>query len=789
MEIKVKDLRLDFNNVPQFSTTEDIEAFEKVIGQKRAVESIDLGLKMDSKEYNIFISGKTGTGKTGYIVRKIQEYSKNMPAPPDWCYVFNFEEPNAPMALSFKTGTAVKFKEDMAELIKYLTKEIPVLFNSPNYETEKNSIMEKFEKQVMNLTQSLNNRAKNAGFSIRQTPIGEFAFIPVKNEMEMTQEEYSGLNDKEKEKIDSALSELRLYSIEIIKETRRISKKMDEELKHLDDKIAESIILPKVESLKIQYGYNEDNVKYLESVKKDVIENIGYFAKGESEDKKDLMLSIFFFRRYEINIIVNNDANNGAPVLFADSTTYGHLFGNIEFENKMGNLITDFTLIKPGDLHKANGGFLIIKAHELLSTPYSWEMLKRCLNLELIFMETSKYNFDVLPISTLKPKNIPLKTKVILLGSYYIYSLLLQLDMDFEKLFKIKAEFDNEIESDSSNILNLIGFLRNYVEGNKFKHITRGGVLKLLQFSSRATDDRNYFSSSMSNLLKIVDIANYYAKNDNSTYIDENHILSAVNEDEEMHGLIKKKVLNMYKNKKYFINLEGTKVGQINGLSVVSYGDFVLGQQHRITVTTYAGRKGVIDIEREIKMSGAIHDKGIMILSGFIGGFIGQEVEISFNASIVFEQLYSGIEGDSASAAELLALLSSLSEVPIRQSLAITGSVNQLGEIQPIGGVNDKIEGFFDICSIFGLDGSHGVIIPYSNLQDLVLKDKILNAVENGLFHIYTVNSIEECLQILCDKEFINSAGYALMHNIKKRILEKLKKYNEILKENIIQKI
>lgn len=783
MEIKSKDLRFYTRNIPKFQTTKDIEPYDKVIGQKRAVASIDLGLKMDSKEYNIFISGKSGTGKTGYIVRKIEEYAEKMPAPEDWCYVYNFDEPNAPIALSFKTETGNKFKEDMAEFIKYLSKEVPIHFNSQNYESEKNVIIDKYEKKLMNLNQQLNIQAKSHNFSIKQTPTGEFAFIPLNNNKEMTQDEYMDLDDEEKEKIDDAISKLRLCSIEIVNESRDVTKSMDEELKQLDDKIAESIINDKIKGLMDTYDFNKDIVKYIEALKKDIIENIGYFNLSD-DDKKDPNINIEFLKRYEVNVIISNSSDKGAPVIFADSSQPGQLFGNIEFENKMGNLITDFTLIRPGYLHKANGGFLIIKAHELLQYPNSWETLKRCINLEIIFMDTSKYNPDILPISTLKPKNIPLKTKVILLGSNEIYSALLEYDMDFEKLFKIKAEFDYEIESNKKNITNLIGFMRNYIDNSNIRHITRAGVVKLIKFSSRMVENGDCFSASMSKLLKIVDISNYYAKQDNSEFIEEKHVKAALEEDDAMHGLIRKKVLDMYKHKKYIVDLKGSKVGQINGLSVISYGDFTLGQQHRITVSTYAGRKGIINIEREANMSGNIHSKGIMILSGYVGSLIGQETSTSFNASIVFEQLYSGIEGDSASAAELIALLSSLADAPIKQSLAITGSVNQKGEIQPIGGVNDKIEGYFDICSILGLDGSHGVIIPQTNQDDLVLKDKVVDAVQKGLFHIYTVNTIEDCLEILCDDEFKNMSSDCVMDNIKKCILAKLKKYNYVLKSN-----
>lgn len=783
MEIRAEELKLDIKGIPQINSTEDIEPYDKVIGQRRAAESIDLGLNMESKEYNIFISGKTGTGKTGYIVRKIEEFAKNKASAEDWCYVYNFDNPNNPAAISLNCGTAASFKEDMSAFIKFVSKEVPVYFNSENYDNEKNSIVDRYEKQLLTLTRELGSRAKKSGFSVKQASTGEFVFIPLKEDKEMTTEDFEMMEENEKEVLESSVAALRNASSDIAKQSRALSKKMEEELKHLDDKVAESIISARIEELMFRYGINEKVIKYIAALKNDIIENISYFFE-EDDKEKNREAEKLFLRRYEVNVIVSNEIEKGAPVIFADSAQPGQLFGNIEYENKLGNLVTDFTLIKPGYLHRANGGFLIIKAQQLMPYLQSWETLKRCINLQMLSIENSKYNIDVLPISTLNPQEIPLKVKIILIGSNRTYSLLLQYDMDFEKFFKIKAEFDSEIEGDEENIKRLIGFFSNYVRKNNLPHINRGGIEKLLQYSSRLIENKGKFTASIGKLLKIVDLASYFAKVEGSDLIRQEHVKKALDENEAMHGLIRKKVLDMYSSKKYIINLSGYEIGQINGLSVVDYGDCTIGQQHKITVSTYAGRGGIVNIEREAEMSGSIHSKGIMILSGYVGQMVGQQIPISFNASIVFEQLYSGIEGDSASAAELMALLSSLSDVPLKQSLAITGSVNQRGEIQPIGGVNDKIEGYFDICSLFGLDGSHGVVIPATNVDELILNDKVVSAVEKGLFHIYTVSNIEQCLQIFCPESFISSLQGEALEGIKVKIIDKLKKYNDILRDS-----
>ncbi len=794
IKLSRKDLELKLEEMPEFDTTENVKGYNMVIGQKRAVESIELGLNMDSKQYNIFISGKTGTGKTGYIVRKIEQYAKKMATPQDWCYVYNFEKPNNPIAISLKTGEANKFKEDITSFIKHIIKEVPVYFNSENYENEKNGIIGKYETILLNLSRGLNVESKKRGFSVKKTSTGDFVFIALKNDKELTEDEFADLSEEERKSMEISINELRNISSDIFKQSNQYQKKLEGELKYLDDKIAENIISTKIEELVSSYGCNEKAIDYLNAVKKDIIENISYFFEdsdnGENgEEIKNI--KTLFFKRYEVNVLVSNTENEGAPVIFADSAQQGKIFGNIEYENKMGSLITDFTLIKPGYLHKANGGYIIIKAQQLLTQPSSWELLKKCINLENISINNSKYNIDVLPISTLSPEEIPLKIKVILIGSNYIYSVLLSRDLEFEKIFKIKAEFDNEIEKDNSNISKLIGLLNCYTNKNKLKHIRREGVVRLLHFSSRLAGNKNYFSSSMSDLFKIVDIANYYAKKDNSEIVEDKHVTAALKEQESMHGLVRKKILDMYRKKKYITQLEGTRIGQINGLSVADYGDCVIGQQHRITVSTFAGRNGIINIEREADMSGSIHSKGVMILAGFVGELLGRDIPISFNANIVFEQLYSGIEGDSASAAELLALLSSLSEIPIKQSVAITGSVNQKGEIQPIGGVNDKIEGFFDICSIEGLDGTHGVIIPNTNVDDLVLKEEVLDAVEEGKFHIYSVDNIRDCIQILFHDDNINNSSNNevrkdILEYVKEKMMKTARQYNNVLKESKI---
>lgn len=779
LELTSEDLRIHYDNLPDFKTTKDIKPYKNIIGQNAAAKSIDLGLKINRKGFNIFISGHSGTGKTEYIVNKIKEYAKDMETPLDYCFVYNFNSPYKPMTLPLKTGTANEFKEDVDNLIKYVIKEVPIYFNSKDYTHEKDALVDEGDDKIYELNQELFNKAAENGLSIHKSPADEFVFSPMKDGREMTDEEFADLSDKEKEDLSVAAGELRAFAYEMLKTSKVISKELDEKLSALDSKVTEAILHHNVKKLIKKYSYEEKITEYLTCLKQDIIDNIGDFMEDSENPKEDKS----FLIKYQVNVFITNEQGSGAPIVFADSTEYPDLFGKMEYVNRDGALFTDFTCIKPGSLHKANGGFVIIKSPEILSDGLSWTTLKRVLNLQSISIINPKS--DYAPIETFAPEATPVNTKVILLGSDYIYSKLLAADEEFHKYFKIKAEFDNEIECKEDNILQLIGFITNYTEKNNLLPVDRDGVIELVKYSTRLVERKNYFSSSISDLLKILNIADYFAGVDGNTVITKENVLKAIEEDNNMHSLVKQKISEMYTSGKYVVHLKGSKVGEINGLSIADYGDCVVGQQHRITVTTFAGRKGIINIEREASLSGSIHNKGILILSGFIGDLVGQTAPPSFNASIVFEQLYSHIEGDSASTAELLALLSSLSGVPLKQSYAITGSVNQRGEIQPIGGVNKKIEGFFNICSLFGLDGTQGVIIPESNVDELVLEDNIVDAIEKGLFHIYAVSNVSQCLSLFCDDEYRASlednSPSGILNDIKNRILEKLNNYEKVL--------
>ncbi|MFX0548609.1 Lon protease family protein [Hathewaya histolytica] len=790
-EISYKNLIMNFK-IPDFKITKEIPPFRGIIGQEQAERSLDMGLQINKKEYNIYISGHSGTGKTSYIINKIENYAKTIKSPLDWCYVFNFEDENTPSALSFPSGEGKQFKLGMENLIDYLYREVPICFSSNTYEQDKNNIISKYEKQILDITDKLNSTARNMDLLIKEDSEEGFVFVPIKDGKELVNEDYNKLNNEEKNNISNNAAELRLISIDTIKQTKILERNMENEILKLDNKMAEKLLGKKFNILKDKYSKNKKVLKYLDHVKDDLIENIQEFLEDNLEkvsidkesDNARLLENILdhsVLKRYEVNVLVSNNPLNGPPVIFENSCDYHSLFGKIEYENKMGNLVTDFTHIKAGNIHRANGGFLIINAQDLLNNLDSYEYLKRVLKNEKITIENTRGSLEILPIVSLKTEEIPINLKIIIIGSELVYSILLNHDEDFEKLFKIKAEFDSELENNEKNIYEILGYINNYVDANDFHHIEKSGIIELLTYGARLAENKNYITSSIGKLLDIIDIANFFAKKDKKEIIEKKHIIEALKENIEMHSITKYKILKMYKENRYLLNTKGSLVGEINGLCVINLGDIEIGMAHKITVTTYAGRKGIINIEREAKMSGNIHNKSVMILSGFIGEMLGSDTHLSFNASIVFEQLYSGIEGDSASCAELIALLSSLSNIPIKQNIAITGSINQKGEVQPIGGVNEKIEGFFDICNLNKMDGSNGVIIPKLNVEDLILKDEVLQAIKNGLFHIYPVDTIEDCLSVLCDEDLITSSDESLISLIKQRSLSKLNKFNTLL--------
>ena len=753
-------------------TSKDVNVLEGVIGQDRAVKSMEFGLSMEASGYNIFVLGPQGTGKTTYSQTVVSKAASKRKVPDDWCYINNFSEWDKPLAISLPAGQGKVFQKDMEKLITNLVVYIPKAFESSNFQQQKDDIIQKTNKQMTDILRDIDKIARNAGFGIQQAA-NRILLIPLVENRQITQEEFSRLTEEEREKIDEKRNQTAKEIDDRIRDGQMVQRLAEEKAIEIQKQTAKEAAEPFIEQLKEKYKNFPEIADYLDKVLKDAAENHVIFSSvrhslneniiTKLQDDSDSLdgeeKNIFEkaasardskdpFTRYKVNLFINNENTKGAPVITESSPYYYNLFGKIEYKSHMMTTMTDFTMIKPGAIHKANGGYLILQVKDLLMDPFAWGALKKALKYKEAVVENIGEQSRYVPTVTLKPQPIPLNVKVILIGSYYYYQFLAA-DEDFRKLFKVNVDFDVEMDRTRENIRNYVSFIASMCENENLKHFNCEGLAKVVEYGSRLADNQNKLSTRFNIVSEIVYEASALAEADNSEYVEGKHVNQAIKNKKYRSNRIEEKMQEQIVNKKVLIDTEGAVVGQVNGLSVMGVSGYAFGLPSRITARTYAGREGIINIERETDMSGNIHSKGVLTLNGYLGGKFAQEKPLGLTAQVTFEQLYGGVEGDSASSAELYAILSSLSDVPIKQNLAVTGSVNQMGEIQPIGGVNEKIEGFFDICSLNGLTGDQGVIIPVSNIDNLMLKDEVIEAVKNNLFHIYAVTKIEEGIELL----------------------------------------
>ena len=753
-------------------TSKDVSVLEGVIGQDRAVKSMEFGLSMEASGYNIFVLGPQGTGKTTYSQTVVSKAASKRKVPDDWCYINNFSEWDKPLAISLPAGQGKVFQKDMEKLITNLVVYIPKAFESSNFQQQKDDIIQKTNKQMTEILRDIDKIARNAGFGIQQAA-NRILLIPLVENRQITQEEFSRLTEEEREKIDEKRNQTAKEIDDRIRDGQMVQRLAEEKAIEIQKQTAKEAAEPFIEQLKEKYKNFPEIADYLDKVLKDAAENHVIFSSvrhslneniiTKLQDDSDSLdgeeKNIFEkaasardskdpFTRYKVNLFINNENTKGAPVITESSPYYYNLFGKIEYKSHMMTTMTDFTMIKPGAIHKANGGYLILQAKDLLQDPFAWGALKKALKYKEAVVENIGEQSRYVPTVTLKPQPIPLNVKVILIGSFFYYQFLAA-DEDFRKLFKVNVDFDVEMDRTRENIRNYVSFIASMCENENLKHFNCEGLAKVVEYGSRLADNQNKLSTRFNIVSEIVYEASALAEADNSEYVEGKHVNQAIKNKKYRSNRIEEKMQEQIVNKKVLIDTEGAVVGQVNGLSVMGVSGYAFGLPSRITARTYAGREGIINIERETDMSGNIHSKGVLTLNGYLGGKFAQEKPLGLTAQVTFEQLYGGVEGDSASSAELYAILSSLSDVPIKQNLAVTGSVNQMGEIQPIGGVNEKIEGFFDICSLNGLTGDQGVIIPASNIDNLMLKDEVIEAVKNNLFHIYAVTKIEEGIELL----------------------------------------
>lgn len=730
--------------------TDDLKPLETIIGQERAVKALEFGLGIQAEGFNIFVAGPPGTGKNTAVKAFLEEVAREKPAPSDWCYVHNFRDSYRPRALKLPAGMGAELARDMQNLVKTARREIPRAFASEEYARKKEEIMAAFDARKEQLLHQLHARARAAGFTIQGAPGGIF-IIPVVGDEMIKEEDFARLPQEERAAILQRREALEQEVARTFRELHNLEHEAADALQRLESEIAAFAVGHLFVHLLGKYGSLPDVKAYLEAVQQDMLNNIGLF-RGEtrgSEGPVPPWLRETPFRKYEVNVLVDNSELKGAPVILELNPTYADLFGRIEKEAHFGTLVTDFTMIRSGSLHRANGGYIVIPVEDLLRNLFAWDGLKRALRDKEITIEEPGERLGLGAAKTLRPEPIPLQVKVILLGEPLYYYLLYLFDPDFRELFKVKAEFDTRMDRNPENLRKYAAFFCTLCEKENLLHLDASAVAKLVEYGSRLAEDQTKLSTRFAEIADVVREACHYARQEGAGYTTAEHVKRAIDASFYRSNLIQERIQEMFARGTLLLDVTGAKVGQVNGLSVLSLGDLNFGKPSRITASVAAGKDGVIDIEREARLGGRIHTKGVLILSGYLAERYARDIPLSLSARLVFEQSYEGIEGDSASCAELFALLSALADVPMKQNLAVTGSINQKGEIQPVGGINEKIEGFFDVCRVKGLTGDQGVIIPAANAENLMLREDVVQAIRDGKFHVYLSSTVDEGVELL----------------------------------------
>ena len=715
-------------------------------------------MEMKGKGFNVYAAGPPVTGKRPAARSYLESIAKTRPTPPDWCYVNNFQNPYEPKALKLPAGKAKIFQKDLKNLIDQVKRAVPAALQSEEFAARTNSITKKSVEERDRILNELNNEAKRYSYAVRMNQLG-IGIVPIRAGKPVSQEEFDALAPSVKKKFEQNRDTVRNALDKAGKQVSELEAETLDQLKKLRDDTVHYAMGGLISTLTSRYQDQADVIQYLAELRDDILENTELFTQGGTDQQKkddDTPPSLtggglpdLLFRRYQVNVIVDNSELKGAPVIVEDNPTVTNLLGRIENEAKFGTLSTDFTLIKGGSIHKANGGFLILGAREVLTSQLSYDGLKRALQSGNITIEETGQRLGVASTKSLTPQPIPLNVKIVLAGDHQLYQALYVADPDFGLLFKVKAHFDDTIDRNDQNMKTYGRFVHTLCEKENLNHLEATAIAKVVEYGSRLAEDQTKLSTKFPEIADLVREASLYASQDESKYVKETHIKKALEEKIYRSNLLDEKTKEMIERGIILIDTSGTKTGQVNGLSVISLGDFDFGQPSRITVSVGLGREGVIDIEREAKLGGQIHTKGVLIISGYLENKYARDKPLSVSCRLVFEQSYGGVDGDSASSTELYAILSALSDLPIKQNFAVTGSVNQKGEVQAIGGVNEKIEGFYHTCKAKGLKGDEGVLIPKSNVQHLMLSEEVVDVVKQGRFHIYPVSMIDEGIEIL----------------------------------------
>jgi predicted ATP-dependent protease len=737
-----------------FASTDELEALEEIVAQDRAVQAITFGIGVRSAGFNLFALGPPGTGKATAVRRFLNREAAKLPTPPDWCYVNNFADPHRPKTIKLQPGRAKVFQQHCERMVEDFKTGIPRAFETEAYEQQKNTITQAAEKEQGRELEGLKERVEARGFGLAKTPSG-LAAVPVLRGKPLDPETLNSMEEAARQEFKVRQEAVQNDVTATMRRIREIEKDSRAKLEGLDREVASSVVGRLMEEIREKYTDTREIVAHFDAIQEDVVGHVDLFRKaagGQAGPMEILALAQLGrdpFDRYRVNVLVEHGDGEGAPVVVEPHPTCQNLLGRIEHHAHMGALFTDFMMVKAGALHRANGGFLVIEVLELLKQYFSWDPLKRTLKNKCIKIEEPGEQFRMVSTVTLEPEPIPLEVKVVLLGSPWLYYLLYYYDPEFAELFKVKVDFGFRVGRTPENVQAFARVLATCCREEGLRSFNRSGVAKLVEHSSRMVEDQERLSTSFGEILDVAREASFWAERTGHDRVAAEDVTAAIHARIFRSNRIEELLQDMILEGTLLIDTQGAMVGQVNGIAVIPLGDYMFGKPSRITARTFLGRGGIVDIEREAKTGGRIHSKGVLILSGYLGGRYAGRMPLTMSASVALEQLYEEVEGDSASSAELYAILSSLSGLPIKQGLAVTGSVNQHGEVQAIGGVNAKIEGFFDVCKARGLTGDQGVLIPTSNARNLMLREDLIEAVRQGQFHIYPARTIDEGISLL----------------------------------------
>lgn len=773
-----------------FNSTADLEERLSALGQDRALSAVELGIHIKSRGYNLFCLGPEGTGKTSLVKRVLEQEAQKRKTPLDWAYVYNFEEPYKPQAISFPAGTACDFAKDIDELIFELSSTLPALVESDEYKAALSIIRQRYKSKKDEYITILQRKAKGKRVSLLHMQMG-LVVAPMKDGEVLSPDAFDALPNDEKQLI---MDDLNAMQEEIENATQTLphwEEKQKQEIDKLREKFVKATVKEPIDKLREKYRKMPQASRFLRAIQTNIVENIDDYvpenkapAATTEEDPLQTLLSKMKqpeedkFSKLKVNVIVKHKPDSGAPIVTLDHPTQGNLVGKVERIQQYGALLTDFTLIKSGALHRANGGFLLLDARKVLEQPFAWDSLKRAIASKSIKIEAPSEETSFTTIS-LDPEPIPLDVKVVLTGDFEIYDLLCERDPDFRDFFKIEADFGIIMDRTDENEIEYAKLIGSLSKKKNLRSLNKQAVARVIEYASRVADSSRKLTAHVSSIGDLLREADYWARQSNSKQIGKNHIDQAIEAQIYRSDRIKNEMLEQIDKGTILMDVEGERVGQINGLVVYDFSNFTFGKPARITTQVRIGKGDFVDIEREIAMSGPIHTKGVLILKSLLSNRFAKHMPLSLSASIVFEQSYGGVDGDSASSTEYYCMLSAIANVPIRQHIAVTGSINQFGEIQPIGGVNEKIEGFFDVCAHHGLTGIQGVIIPRTNVENLMLRADVVQAVEDGKFHIYAIDTVDDGIEILTGISAgkPNSKGEYPRGTINRMVQDSLKSY------------